>query len=106
MSPVHDPANGLHRLVRRDTLPWISKGHLYIGGFAVEALRGGLRHVIAPEILHMLHMCRIGLQLANQVIVVAVGVLAEWLLPLHDNHGHHAGVRLVEQLAHSLRCLK
>ncbi|SKU58729.1 Uncharacterised protein [Mycobacteroides abscessus subsp. abscessus] len=54
----------------------------------------------------MLHMCRIGLQLANQVVVVAVGVLAEWLLALHDNHGHHAGVRLVEQLAHSLRCLK
>ena len=104
--PVHNGPYRLDGLIRRRPLPGISKGYLHICGFAIKALRSGLRHLVAPEILDVLHMRRVGFQLTNQFVVVAMRIVAQRLLPLQDDHRHHAGVGLTEQLAHPLRCLK
>ena len=73
-----------------------------IRGLTIGALRGGGREWIGPEILDMLHMLRVVLQLTNQMIVVRVGIVAEGLLTLQDDHRHTVGIRFVEVLTHAL----
>ena len=56
---------------------------------------------IAPEILDVPHMFWIVLQLTNQTIVVLVGIVAEGLLTLQDDHRRTVGISFVEVLTHA-----
>ena len=66
---------------------------------AVGALRAGRRQRIAPEILNVLYVLGVLGELLNQAVVVVVGVGAERLIALQNDHRRTVGVELAEHLA-------
>src|ERR1700751_2333127 len=50
-------------------------------------------------------MLRVASQLTNQSVVVRMGVVAEWLLPLQHDHRETVRVGFFEVLAHALHGL-
>ena len=73
--------------------------HLHVGGLAVGALGpcGGQR--VAPEVLDVLDVLGVRRDPFHQVVVEAVGVYAEGLVALEDDHGFTVGVEFVKHLA-------
>ena len=72
---------------------------LDVGGLAVGALGAGPGQRIAPEVLDVLDVGGVGAQLGDHVVVEGVGVVAEGLVALQDNHRGAVGVGLLEELA-------
>ena len=99
--PRYDIPDGLGRIVRHGRTRPTGEVHLHICGLTIGALRGASREWIAPEILDVPHMIRIALQLTNQTIVVPVGIVAEGLLALQDDHCDTVGISFVEVLTHA-----
>jgi hypothetical protein len=71
----------------------------------VDALRPGCRQRVTPEILDILHMCGVGPQLADDMVVKLVCAVAEFDLPFQNDHRRRVGVKLVEHLANWIMAL-
>lgn len=80
--------------------------HLDVGGLAVAALRARRGQRVTPVVLDVFDVLVVLLEFADQRVVIAVGVRAERLVTLQDDHGGAVGVELVERLADRLDCLE
>ena len=74
---VHDLADGSDGVVGRRLALIANEIQLNIGGFAVGTLRARRGERITPEVLDVLHIFRVGLQPADDVLVVVMRVVAE-----------------------------
>ncbi len=70
---------------------------LHVCSLAVAALRSHRGQRVAPEVSDVLDMRGVGLELLDQLVVVMVGVGAERLVPLEDDHCIAIGVELLER---------
>src|SRR5262249_15446173 len=75
-----DLAYGLNAFVGQGLALFAGQIEHHVGRLAVGALRAGRGQRVAPEVLNVLDVLRILLQLADDLVVVGVGVRAEWLL--------------------------
>ena len=78
------------------------KVDLNVGGFAVAALGSRRGQGVAPVVLDMLDVLLVLFELADQRVVIGVGVRAERLLTLQDDHGRTVGVELMKHLPDAL----
>jgi hypothetical protein len=95
----HQLLHGAHRLVGQRLALVAREIDLEVGGFAVRALGACRGQRVAPEVLDMLDVFGVGFQRADQVRVVAAGVVVEGLLPLQHDHHRAVGLVLLEHLA-------
>ena len=103
MRLVDDLADRLDRLDAQRRALVTRKVHLHVRGLGVGALRTCRGDQVAPEIVHMLDVLGVGLQLADEIVVVAACLDAERLIALEHDHRHAVGVELLEvrtQLLH------
>jgi hypothetical protein len=94
--PVNDVANRRDGLVAQRLALVACEVHLNVGGFAVGTLRTGRGDQVTPVVLHVLDVFGVLLQLVDQIVVVTMGLVAERLVALEDDHGHAVGVELLE----------
>ncbi len=103
--PVDDVADRCDRLLRQRGALIAGQVELNVNGFAVRTLSTRRRERIAPEVLHMLDVGRVGAQLLDDAVVVMVGVVAELAVAFQNKHREVVGVGLLELLAHDLHGL-
>jgi len=94
----HDLANAVDRFVGQRLTLVAAQVDLHQSGLAVLALRTTRRQRVAPEVLNVLDVGGVGVELLDQDVVVVVGVLAELLVALEDDHRGTVGVELLKLL--------
>ncbi|SLD61819.1 Uncharacterised protein [Mycobacteroides abscessus subsp. massiliense] len=72
---------------------------LHIGGPAVHTLGACRGQRIAPEVLDVLHVLVIGLELGDDVVVVLVRAVAQFVVAFQNDHRRGVRVVLLEHLA-------
>ena len=102
MGSGDDVADCPHRLVALRPALITRQIDLDEGGLAVGALGAGGGDEVAPVILDVLDVCGVGLEFADQSVVVLVCVRTEGLVTFQHDHGQAVGVELVELLPKSL----
>ncbi|CKG91804.1 Uncharacterised protein [Mycolicibacterium smegmatis] len=102
VAPVDEISDRRDRLVTQWGSLIACQIQLDIGGLAVGALCARRSETIAPEILDVLDVTRVGAQVTDQVGVVVVGILAERFGALQHDHREAVGVGLLELLPHAL----
>ena len=103
---VDDVADRLHGLVRQALALVACQVDLNVGGLAVGALRSRGRQRIAPEVLDVFDVLRVGLELVDQAVVILVRGVAERLVAFQHDHRRAVGVELLEGLADALHRLQ
>ena len=91
-----------HRLIRQIFAHVAGEIDLRVCGLAVRTLRSHPRQRIAPEVLNVLDVFGVGFELVDHAVVEAVGILAEGLFALQDDHRRVVGIELCEDLADAL----
>ncbi len=100
--PVNDGLDLQHRLVGQRLAHVACKEHLHVRRLAVAALRAGFRQRVAPEVLNVLDVLRVGFQPVDEFVVVPVRIRTERLIAFEDDHRRAVGLELFENLAHAL----
>ena len=93
---VDDLADRGDRLVGQRLALIAAQVHLHVGGLAVGALRTRRRQRVAPEVRDVLDVRGVGLELVDELVVVAVRLVAERLVALQHDHRGAVGVELLE----------
>ncbi len=107
---IDDLAHRGHRFVGQRLALIAREVDLNVSGLAVGALGTGRGDQVAPVVLHVLNVFGVGLQCADQLVVIVMGFGAEWLVTLQHDHRDRVGVELIETLAdllhrHECRCV-
>ncbi len=100
--PVDNLADRGDRLLRQRRALVAGKVELNINRFAVRTLGARRRERIAPEVLHVLNVRRVGTQLLDDAVVVMVGIVTELAVAFQNEHREVVGVGLLELLARDL----
>ena len=99
---VDDVAKRAYRLVGQRRALITRKVHLNIGGLAVGALGSRRGQGVAPVVLNVLDVFAVLFELADQRVVIPVGVGAQRLITFQDDHGRAVGVELMEHVTDAL----
>jgi hypothetical protein len=101
-NPVDEFLDRFHRLVGQGLTLVAREIHLNVGGLAVVALCSCLGQRIAPEVLNVFDVGLVGFELVDELVVVAVCVVAQPLLALEHDHDRAVGLELIEVGADAL----
>ena len=100
---LDDLLDGLDRLVGQRFALVAGEVDLDVGGLAVVALCTGRGQRVAPEVLDVFDVFGVGVELFDDLVVVACARRAERIFAFQHDHHRAVGLVLVEYRAHVLR---